>query len=98
MVSGLRSLDVQLVAELETFLGSPLSSLVSSVGSSPSQDTESDANLGSVRSNPAAVDAYLDLLEGLWAAQALKERHFDAWMADLHKMHVKEVRRAALTR
>ena len=37
------------------------------------------------------VDAYLDLVEGLWTAQALKERHFDSWFTDLKKLHEKEV-------
>ena len=37
------------------------------------------------------VDAYLDLVEGLWTAQALKERHFDSWFTDSKKLHEKEV-------
>ena len=37
------------------------------------------------------VDVYLDLVEGLWTAQALKERHFDSWFTDLKKLHEKEV-------
>ena len=37
------------------------------------------------------ADAYLDLVEGLWTAQALKERHFDSWFTDLKKIHEKEV-------
>lgn len=37
------------------------------------------------------VDIYLDLVEGLWTAQALKERHFDSWFTDLKKLHDKEV-------
>jgi hypothetical protein len=41
------------------------------------------------RQTPA--DAYLDLVEGLWTAQALKERHFDSWFTDLKRLHEKEV-------
>jgi hypothetical protein len=41
------------------------------------------------RQGPA--DAYLNLVEGLWTAQALKERHFDSWFTDLKKLHEKEV-------
>ena len=37
------------------------------------------------------ADAYLDLVEGLWTAQALKERHFDSWFTDLKRIHEKEV-------
>lgn len=66
------------MAELESFVGCPLASIVSSVG-------------GEKTGNNALVDASLDLLEALWATQALKERHFDAWMAELHQLHSKEV-------
>jgi hypothetical protein len=41
------------------------------------------------RQTPA--DVYLDLIEGLWSAQALKERHFDSWFTDLKRLHEKEV-------
>ena len=83
MISGLRCLDSKLTSELEDFIGCPLSSVVSSVGG------ERDAAVAG--SNSATVDAYLDLLESMWATQALKERHFDSWMAELHQMHSKEV-------
>lgn len=42
------------------------------------------------------ADAQLDLLEGLWLAQALKERHFDSWISDLRNMHVEQVCYCAL--
>lgn len=84
LISGLRCLDSKLTSELEDFIGCPLSSVVSSVGG------ERDAAVAG--SNSATVDAYLDLLESMWATQALKERHFDSWMAELHQMHSKEVR------
>ena len=40
------------------------------------------------------ADTYLDIVEGLWTAQALKERHFDSWFTDLKKLHEKEVKRS----
>ncbi len=79
----MRCLDSKLSAELEDFIGCPLSSVVSSVGG------EKDAE--DIGSNSVAVDVCLDLLESMWATQALKERHFDSWMAELHQMHSKEV-------
>lgn len=84
MISGLRCLDSKLTSELEDFIGCPLSSVVSSVGGD--KDAASIAD-----SNSTMVDACLDLLESMWATQALKERHFDSWMAELHQMHAKEV-------
>ena len=81
-MSGLRCLDNSMVVELEAFLaGTPLASIQSLVGGE---------DLG--HQPHSAVDACLDLLESLWAAQALKERHFDSWMADLQRVHAREVR------
>lgn len=37
------------------------------------------------------VDKYLDLLEAMWSAQALKERHFDSWITDMRNMHIEQV-------
>mmetsp|Transcript_20400 Transcript_20400/g.34152 ORF Transcript_20400/g.34152 Transcript_20400/m.34152 type:complete len:717 (-) Transcript_20400:3421-5571(-) len=34
-----------------------------------------------------SADKILDLLESLYSMQALKERHFDSWMADIRKLH-----------
>ena len=33
----------------------------------------------------------LDILEALWTTQALKERHFDGWFAELKQIHLQEV-------
>lgn len=44
------------------------------------------------------ADTYLDIVEGLWTAQALKERHFDSWFTDLKKLHEKEVKRCPTLR
>ena len=37
------------------------------------------------------ADNYLDLLEAMWSAQALKERHFDSWTSDLRNAHIEKV-------
>jgi hypothetical protein len=37
-------------------------------------------------------DRVLDLLEGLWYAQALKERQFDMWVTSLIRKHSSDVR------
>eukprot|EP00600_Ochromonadales_sp_CCMP1393_P006214 CAMPEP_0174959844 /NCGR_PEP_ID=MMETSP0004_2-20121128/3394_1 /TAXON_ID=420556 /ORGANISM="Ochromonas sp., Strain CCMP1393" /LENGTH=716 /DNA_ID=CAMNT_0016208191 /DNA_START=160 /DNA_END=2311 /DNA_ORIENTATION=+ len=34
-----------------------------------------------------SADKILDLLESLYSMQAIKERHFDSWMADIRKLH-----------
>ena len=36
-------------------------------------------------------DRYLDLVEALWTAQALKERHFDYWFTETKKVYDAEV-------
>jgi hypothetical protein len=33
----------------------------------------------------------LDTLEAVWSIQALKERHFDAWIAQLNALHKQQV-------
>lgn len=53
-----------------------------------------DASAGTrneVLSSAAADPLLLDLLECMWAAQALKERHFDSWITDLRTMHIDKV-------
>ena len=37
------------------------------------------------------ADRYLDLIEALWTAQALKERHFDYWFTETKKIYDAEV-------
>ena len=34
----------------------------------------------------------LNVLESMWYAQALKERHFDAWFSELIRKHTAEVK------
>lgn len=64
---------------------------------SPEETTELEVFLGVSLSEirygqrQNKVDEYLDLVEGLWTTQALKERHFDSWFTDLKKLHEKEV-------
>ena len=64
---------------------------------SPEETTELElfvgVNLSDIRygQRQNKVDEYLDLVEGLWTTQALKERHFDSWFTDLKKLHEKEV-------
>ena len=64
---------------------------------SPEETTELESflgvNLSDIRygQRQNKVDEYLDLVEGLWTTQALKERHFDSWFTDLKKLHEKEV-------
>jgi hypothetical protein len=72
------------VAELEAFLGISLSQL-----------PEVTPNMHAAPrdfSTWTPADTVLDLLEGMWLAQALKERHFDSWISDLRSMHVEQVR------
>ena len=33
------------------------------------------------------ADRYLDLVEAMWTAQSLKERHFDYWFTEMRKLH-----------
>ena len=71
------------MAELESYLGISLSALPDRT---PSMHTEP---IDYAAWTP--VDRLLDLLEGMWAAQALKERHFDSWITDLRTMHIEQV-------
>jgi hypothetical protein len=71
------------VAELEAFLGAPLSDL-------PLRTPNMHAEPRDYASWTTA-DRYLDVLEGMWLAQALKERHFDSWISDLRNMHIEQV-------
>lgn len=68
---------------------------LSSLSSADTSELEAflGVTLSSIRygERQLGVDIYLDLVEGLWTAQALKERHFDSWFTDLKKLHDKEV-------
>jgi hypothetical protein len=79
MASGLNNLSVKEQQILESFLGVPLRSL----------SVFDDILLASPERKKA--EYYLDVLEELWSIQALKERHFDAWITELRSLHSKEV-------
>lgn len=72
MLSASSQLSIQEIAEIESFLGTPISSLG--------------------RESFSKADIALDILEGLWITQALKERYFDAWFSDLKMTQSQEVR------
>lgn len=72
------------VADLEAFLGCKLAALPAvtpNMHHEPPQFT-----------NWSTADKYLDLIEGMWAAQAFKERHFDSWITDMRNLHREQVR------
>jgi hypothetical protein len=79
MASGILKLTPQEIQLLEAFLGVPLASLSQS-GDDPSSFTPERKK----------AEYLLDILEQLWNVQALKERHFDAWTAELHRVHMNE--------
>jgi hypothetical protein len=79
MASGLNNLSTKEQQILESFLGVPLRSL----------SVFDDILLTSPERKKA--EYYLDVLEELWSIQALKERHFDAWITELRSLHSKEV-------
>jgi hypothetical protein len=71
------------VAELEAFLGAPLADLPMRTPNMHAEERD--------YASWTPADRYLDLLEGMWLAQALKERHFDSWISDLRNMHIEQV-------
>lgn len=79
LVSGLSRLTPTERAELENFLGVSLSTL------EKEQQTDSLQCF--------AAKAILDLLDALYCTQALKERHFDAWISTLRQKLFQEVYR-----
>jgi hypothetical protein len=42
------------------------------------------------------IERVLDILEALWTAQALKERHFEGWLGEIQKVHMREVSNLSL--
>ena len=75
MLSGISRLPSSLSFEVESYLGVPIDLLA-----------ETD------RRQPAGrVSRVLDLLEGMWSVQALKERHFDSWFTALISSHNEKV-------
>ncbi len=70
-------------AELEAFLGCKLAALPSRTPNMYTETLSFDTW--------TLADKYLDLVEAMWAAQALKERHFDSWIMDMRNMHIEQV-------
>lgn len=87
--SGLAALTPEGATELEAFLGCKLNEL-------PNVTPNMHAEARDYTTWTPA-DRILDLLEGMWSAQALKERHFDSWISDLRNMHIEQVRPDLLT-
>jgi hypothetical protein len=71
----LSGLDALSVDELNT-----LESFFNVTGLDPFLEREADS----------LYERLLDVLEGLWYSQALKERHFDMWFAELIRKHTSE--------
>lgn len=79
MASGVSNLNPKEKQILETFLGLPLRALSifdEKAMSSPERKK---------------AEYYLDIIEELYYLQALKERHFDAWITELRSVHATEV-------
>jgi hypothetical protein len=75
MLSGISRLPPPLSFEIESYLGVPIDLLA---------ETDRRQALG-------RVSRVLDLLEGMWSVQALKEKHFDCWFSTLMKSHKEKV-------
>lgn len=75
MLSGLKNVTPDLANEIESFLGVPVDLIV-----------ETDR-----RQPQGRVSRVLDLLQGMYFTQALKERHFDQWFASLITVHREQV-------
>lgn len=54
------------------------------------QECQNDAEKKKKYKNVLKLELVLDVIEGLWTMQALKERHFDAWCGDIYKLHAKQ--------
>lgn len=65
-------------------------------GNSKSSDKNGEEGITGANTT-SILEKTLDILESLWYAQALKERHFDAWMSDLRQLHANEEREITLT-
>jgi hypothetical protein len=94
MAMGLRCLDNEERMALEKWLNNFESdglslfdeSILISLIRAPPRD-------GSIKVQAALrkLEKVLDVLEALWLIQALQERHFDAWFADIFRLHLNEV-------
>jgi len=74
MVKGVKSLTIEEIILLEQYLGHKI------------HDISIDNNDGIANRHHKVVN----ILESLWIQQALKERHFDSWFAELKKIQAGE--------
>lgn len=51
---------------------------------------DSVSSISQISSTPSPADFYIDIIESLWVSQALKERNFDNWFAELQVLHEQE--------
>lgn len=85
MVHGLTTLPADEWKLLESYFQ------VTLIGGKPFlQETTSELSSAPVK-KMVSLPHLLDLMEALWIAQALKERHFDSWFADLKKLQRADV-------
>lgn len=83
MLSGVSGLQKTLVKEIEVFFNLPISAVVqATLPYAPPVVAAVGDSL-----TVSKVKRVADLLEALWSAQAMKERHFDAWIVDLRTYH-----------
>ena len=95
MVSGLDNLSDKEIQDLDKYFNVSLNTIKSTY-QIPKIDLKTlnesiDKALQSKNEEINKLDNVLDVLEGLWMAQALKERHFDAWYAILTTNQKNEV-------
>lgn len=95
--SGLAALGQPDKDELEAYLGCSLTEVSNrenssvksptamKVGTNGSSNSSSDGVNSASRSSK--FQKIMDFVEAMWSAQALKERHFDAWIANLRDLH-----------
>ena len=102
---GISTLKSDEISELESFLGNislkslqygyvgaPVIPIVETTSNIIKNDNLSNAIVvNNDITNKSTAILKLELIESLWTAQSLKERHFDAWFTDLKMTHGKEV-------
>ena len=74
MIKGIKALKIGEINMLETYLGHAIHDL----------STDNDDGISN------RYHKVINVIEGLWIQQALKERHFDSWFADLKKIQAGE--------
>lgn len=89
MASGMSSLNNAELQLLEQYLQIPAQEINNSINNS-----NNIINSSGVLASKAAF--IVQTLEAMYYAQALKERHFDAWISELQAMHNKQVSAAKL--